>query len=318
MAAVFGHHARKAFSARGVLALLSTSLVAKSFPRGTAIVMAIFSILVAAMFAGGVSLIKLGLTDWHMTWREIWLVIAGVMLFAVTPFGWFVTREPRSAAELDTNRPAGAAPELTIWPALRSPVFILFGLSCLVTGTANAGVALFNESVFKDRGLSRDVFFDSLTIGIVAAAFFKLFGGWLCQKWSMGKMSALTVILYGLTYLWVPSLSTANEAYVWSVVKSLAFSVHTVIYFAIWSYAFGRRDIAQIQGAAHLLTITASGLGPVIFGACRDQFGSYDPCMYASAIGSLLIGVAMWFVPVPCAEVPRAAAERPIMDIDEE
>jgi cyanate permease len=288
---------------QGILALLSTSLVAKSFPRGTAMVMAVFSIVVAALFAGMVYLIKLGLTDWGMSWREVWLVTAGAMLFAFTPLGWFATSEPRSAAELDPNR-KGAAPELTIWQALRSPVFILFGLSCLVTGTANAGVALFNESVFRDRGLSRDVFFDSLTMGIIAGAFFKLFGAWLCHHWSMGKMSALSVILYGLTYFWTPLLQSANDAYVWSIVKSLAFSLHVVIYFAIWSYAFGRRDIAQIQGAAHVLTITASGVGPVIFGVCRDQFGSYDPCMYATAVTSLILGIAMWFMPVPCAEVP--------------
>jgi hypothetical protein len=288
---------------QGVLALLRTSLVAKSFPRGTAMVMAVFSIVVAALFAGMVYLIRLGLTDWGMTWREVWLATAAVMLFAATPLGWFAMSEPRSAAELDPNR-KGAAPELMIWQALRSPVFILFGLSCLVTGTANAGVALFNESVFRDRGLSRDVFFDSLTIGIVAAALFKLAGGWLCHHWSMGKMAALSVVLYGLTYFWTPVLQGANQAYAWSIVKSLAFSVHTVIYFAIWSYAFGRRDIAQIQGAAHVLTITASGLGPVIFGVCRDQFGTYDPCMYATAVTSLILGVAMWFVPVPCAEVP--------------
>jgi hypothetical protein len=78
-----------------------------------------------------------------------------------------------------------------------------------------------------------------------------------------------------------------------------------VIYFSIWSYAFGRRDLAQIQGAAHVLTMTASGLGPLLFGLCRDKLGSYDSCLYAAAAGALAIGVAMWVVPVPCAERPR-------------
>ena len=276
-------------------------------------VMAVFSILVAALFAGGVSLIKFGL-DAHMTWREDWLGIAAVILCVFTPFGHFALREPRLPAETDPKSRHGAAPELTVWDAMRSPVFLLFGLSCLVTGMANAGVALFNESVFKDRGLSRDVFFDSLSYGILAAVLFKFFGAWLCQRWSMGKMSALAMITFGIAYLWTPSLHTANEAYIWSIGKSLAFSLHTVIYFAIWSYAFGRRDIAQIQGAAHFLTITASGLGPVIFGWCRDYTGSYDPCMYVSGIASLLIGVAMWFVPVRCAEVPAVATETPAID----
>src|SRR5262249_31331078 len=158
---------------------------------------------------------------------------------------------------------------------------------------------------FKDRGLSREVFFDSLTIGIVGVLGFKVVGAWLCDRWSMRMMSALCMLLYAGTAVAVPFLETPNQAYVWSIAKSLALSVHTVIYYAIWGYAFGRRDLAQIQGAAHVLTVTASGLGPVVFGLCRDQLGTYDPCMYATAIGSFAIGAAMLFVPVPCAERPR-------------
>jgi curli biogenesis system outer membrane secretion channel CsgG len=52
-----------------------------------------------------------------------------------------------------------------------------------------------------------------------------------------------------------------DAASVAKIGKALGVSVHTVIYFSIWSYAFGRRVLAQIQGAAHVLTVTASGLG---------------------------------------------------------
>jgi hypothetical protein len=234
--------------------------------------------------------------------------MAAFMLFALVPYGYFFIREPIRPDRTGEDPPCpddGSAAEKTLRQAIRTPVFLLFGASCLMTGTANSGIALFNESVFKDRGLSRDVFFDSLMIAAVAAVAFKIVGGALCQWWSMGKMSAFSMLLSGACYAVVPHIYTADEAYAWSIVKTLALSVHTVIYFAIWSYAFGRKDIAQIQGAAHVLTITASGLGPPLFGWCRDAFGSYDPCMYASAIGTLVIGVAMLFVRVPCAEKPR-------------
>lgn len=166
---------------QGVMALLSTALVAKSFPRGTAMVMAVFSIVVALMYAAGVYVLQLQLTTWHMTWREVWWIISAVMLFGATPLGYFALHEPRVMGKPDPNRLIGTAPELTVWQALRSPVFLLFGLSCLVTGMANAGFALFNESVFKDRKLGTDVFFESVIIGVLGAAVFKLGGGWLCQ-----------------------------------------------------------------------------------------------------------------------------------------
>jgi MFS family permease len=290
---------------QGMLALVSTSMVGKSFPRRVALVMAVYSIVMVGMYAALVQMIKLGTGSWGLSWREVWLAIAAVLVFGLTPFGFFAISEPGASRASDPEPRGGVAPELTLRQAIRSPVFILFGLSCLVTGTANAGIGLFNESLLKDRGLSRDVFFDSLTAGVLAAAVFKLAAGWLCDRWSMGMMSALCMLLFAGTAFAVPFLETTDQVYVWSIAKSLAMSVHTVIYFAIWGYAFGRRDLAQIQGAAHVLTVTASGLGPVVFGLCRDQLGTYDPCMYVTAAGSLAIGVAMFFVPVPCAERPR-------------
>ena len=298
----------RALLGQGMLALVSTSVVARSFPRKVVLVMAVYSIIVYAMYGGLIQLIKIGMAPrgLHLSWREVWLFLAGLLAFGLTPLGYFAMSEPRVPPAPDKETARSAAPELTLWQAMRSPVFILFGLSCLVTGTANAGIALFNESVFKDRGLSRNVFFDSLTIGMIGAFFFQVIGAWLCDRWSMRMMSALCMLLYAAMAFATPFLHTANQAYVWSIGKSIALSVHTVIYFAIWSYAFGRRDLAQIQGAAHVLTVTASGLGPVLYGVCRDQLGTYDPCMYAAAAGSLLIGVAMLFFPVPCAERPRA------------
>jgi MFS family permease len=299
---------------QGILALVSTAMVGKSFPRRVAVVMAIYSILVAALYAAGVGFVKIsvgtGTGEWHWTWQQAWLALAAIMAFGLTPLGFFMIREP-TASQDPAPPPAGTAPELTLRQAVRTPVFILFGLSCLVVGTANAGIALFNESLLRDHGFSRDVFFDSLTVGIVAAAAFKLLGGWLCDRWSMGRMAALTMLLYAGTSGALPFLETANQVYAWSIAKSLALSVHTVIYFAIWGYAFGRRDLAQIQGAAHVLTVLASGVGPLLFGLCRDKLGSYDPCLYATAAGALAIGLALWVVPVPCAERPREPTQTP-------
>lgn len=305
---------------QGVLALVSTSMVGLSFPRRIPVVMAVYSIVGAFVFMALIKFVQWGMsTDasgGQMNWREVWWCLAGIMAFGLAPFGYFAISEPtagrKTLPDAVTATPevseaplAGVAPERTLWQAMRTPIFIVFGLSCLIGGSANSGLALFNESILKDCGLSRNVFFDSLTIGIVAAVLFKFVGGWLCDKWSIGKMAAISILVYAGTYAVVPFLQTPNQAYAWSVAKSMALAVHTVIYYSIWSYAFGRKDLQQIQGAAHVLTITANGIGPPIFGWWRDTYHSYEYLLYICAAANLVIGLLLWFVPVPRTERPR-------------
>ena len=51
--------------------------------------------------------------------------------------------------------------------------------------------------------------------------------------------------------------------------------------------------------AAHILTVTASGLGGWIYGWCRDYYGSYNPVMYAIAGLTLVNAIVMFAVKVP-------------------
>lgn len=309
---------------QGVFALVSTSMVGMSFPRRVPLVMATYSVMTAILYTGLVQFIKWGTSTkdggGHLTWQEVWIILGSVMILALVPFGFFAVSDPRVGLKTGKSKdaddgdasplplaslPPGRAPERTLREAMATPVFLLMGLSCLVGGTAGAGITLFNESLLKDRGFSREVFFDSVTIGIVGAVLFKFLAAWLCERWSMGKMNALSTLASGGAVIAIPFLETVNQVYLWSMVKALAMSAHIVIYFSIWSYAFGRKDLPQIQGAAHVLTITASGLGPPLFGWWRDSFHSYDTLLYVFGAGSLLIGLAMWFVPVACAERPR-------------
>jgi cyanate permease len=306
---LFGAIALARVLGQGMLALVSTSLVAKSFPRRVVLVMAAYSVLTSFMYFALVVFVKVGTNSegLNYSWRTVWLGLAAIMIIGLAPLNFLTISEPRVPPEIDDTRPKGAAPQLMLGQAMRSPVFILFGLSCLVTGMANSGVALFNESLLEDRGFSRNVFFESLTYGIFGILLFQIVAAVLCERWSMRMMSALCMILYAATSFLVPHLQTESQVYGWSIAKSLALSVHMVIYYSIGSYAFGRLDIARIQGIAHVCTVSASGLGPWIFGVCRDRLGSYDPCMYATAAAALAIGIAMLFFPVPCAERPKEA-----------
>ncbi|QEL20894.1 MFS transporter [Limnoglobus roseus] len=294
---------------QGVLAVTSTSLLGKSFrPRHAPIAAAVYLALTAVFYAGVLQWIRVGLVELEWTWRSVWLVIAvGIgcsamlsMLFITPP-----TVLPPDRVAMKAS-PAG---EKTVWEAVRHPLFIVFGLYCLINGTAVKGMDVFMESLLKDRGFGREMFFDSLMIGVLSLVVFKFLVAWLCRVWSIGKVLALGMLLSSAVVGSVSLLDTPNNVYVWSLLKSLAWSVYVVVYFSVWAYAFGRRDLSQIQGAIHVVTITSSALGPLLLGICRDRLGSYLPALHLFAVMIFLLGIAMLLVKVPHADPDGIATD---------
>jgi cyanate permease len=72
----------------------------------------------------------------------------------------------------------------------------------------------------------------------------------------------------------------------------------TVIFFAIWR-RFGSRHLGRIQGAAQMLTVLASAIGPLLFAQCAAITGSYAPILWILAPSVLLVGLAGLRVAVP-------------------
>ena len=58
----------------------------------------------------------------------------------------------------------------------------------------------------------------------------------------------------------------------------------TVIFFTVWRQAFGPAHLGQIQGAAQLLTVLASAVGPLVLAAGHRAYGSYAPVVQNLAV----------------------------------
>jgi len=72
-----------------------------------------------------------------------------------------------------------------------------------------------------------------------------------------------------------------------------------VIFFSIWSRAFGRAHLGKIQGAAQTLTVLASAIGPLLLAECLTRAGSYAVIFYLLAVIVGVLGIAAWLAPVP-------------------
>jgi MFS family permease len=77
-----------------------------------------------------------------------------------------------------------------------------------------------------------------------------------------------------------------------------------VIFFSFWGRAYGRAHLGRIQGAAQILTVLASAVGPLLLARCVAATGSYASAFYVLAVIVALLGVAAAAVPMPSAATP--------------
>jgi hypothetical protein len=79
-----------------------------------------------------------------------------------------------------------------------------------------------------------------------------------------------------------------------------------VVFFAFWGKAYGRAHLGRIQGAAQLLTVLASAVGPLVLAQCVAWTGAYSAAFYGLALVVAALGGAALVVAMP----PRIA--RPV------
>ena len=72
-----------------------------------------------------------------------------------------------------------------------------------------------------------------------------------------------------------------------------------VVFFSFWGRAYGRSHLGRIQGAAQILTVLASAVGPLLLATCVAQTRSYASVFYALAVVVGVLGVAAATVPMP-------------------
>jgi hypothetical protein len=105
-------------------------------------------------------------------------------------------------------------------------------------------------------------------------------------------------VLAGAMFL-LPLAKSEAAIYANAVATGAAGGIITVVFFAIWAYAYGRRHLGRIQGAAQMLTVVASAVGPLVVAEAQSASGSYlsvYPWFGWIAVG---FGVVCLFTPIP-------------------
>jgi MFS family permease len=285
---------------QSALSVVSLALMGRAVGRRAGLAVGAYSAAVAVGFMGAFALVKFALEELRFDWRALWAAL-GVAVVTFGGLAWLVLRPGLLApASYGAGRDATApASGLTLGRTLRAPAFWVLALATSLYGLIASGVSLFNQSILQERGFDRNVFLTVVTLSPLVGLAGNLGMGWLAARWAHTR--GLAVALLGLAgaLLAFPLVETLEQVYLYAVVMGFAGGMVTVVFFGAWGRVFGTAHLGQIQGAAQMLTVLASAVGPLLFAAGQRWTGSYVPVFQALAVAAALFALASWWVPLP-------------------
>ena len=283
---------------QSALSVVSITIVAKSFEaRQLGMAMACYSMISAPFHLMLIKGVGWALTDGGFGWREVWGGV-GLALMALSLTSLALTRNPSTSFARSTG-PANPPTGSTLWQALATPAFWVFGLTISIWGMIYAGVALFNVDIFKERGFDEKVYFNVLAIVTVIALAAKMFFGWLVNHVRLNRLLSACLLTTAAS-LWGLTLATQPwHAYLYGVGLGIASGAVALLFFATWGKLYGSRELGRIQGVAQMLTVFASAAGPFVFSYSKRATSSYSFTFDALAVLVFLLAVAAWLTPLP-------------------
>jgi sugar phosphate permease len=289
---------------QSALSVASLSLIGRSAARRTGLAMGAYAFLTSLGFTAAFAVLrKIVLThpeEWRPQWAGIGVsvIVCGVLSFLLVRSA-FLDADP---AQHETAAPSAAKESSsTLGQALGCPAFWTFSISSSFYLLVSSGITLFNESILAERGFSKEIFLNILTLGVPIGLASNLLCGWMATRWPLGRLLALTMGLLSMTLLAFPMIQEGVETQVYLYAAALAIvgGAITVSFFTVWRRGFGPAHLGKIQGAAQMLTVLFSALGPLLFASTKTRIGSYLPLFPYLGLISLGLALAAWLVGLP-------------------
>jgi MFS family permease len=301
---------------QSALSVASLALVGKWFSRRLSLAMGVYSVVMSIGFMAAFPAV--GAVVQSSGWRFAWQAVGLALVVFVGPLFALAVRS--TPEEYDQNVDGGPAPDIlsaeptpgdTLGQALRSPAFWVFALASSVYGLVASGIALFNESILAERGFDPKTYYNTLVVTALTALVGNFAGGAFAARGSLRRLLAVAMLLLGVALAGLPHVHTQGQVMTYAVIMGLAGGFVIVVFFSFWGRAYGRAHLGRIQGAAQILTVLSSAIGPLLLARCVAWTGSYAAGFYGLAGVVALLALAALVVRVPPGAEGFARGTRP-------
>lgn len=291
-------------SAQGVLTMSCRNLVGEWFDRRRGAALAIGGTVTSFAFSAAPKFLDRLIASYGH--EGAWLVLAALSALVMAPLAWAIFRDTpeKCGLVMDGGVPEGFVQrnqdmiihrELNREEALRSFAFWAFALSFAYFACYNTAYTFHIVSLGAEFGFSKtDIIALFIPIAAVSVGVNLLFG-WLNAftrlKWLLLAMNLGGAV--GAVGLWSLDSGLGQLGYV--IGNGVCSGGYMALFGLVWPRYYGRRWLGAISGVNMSLTVIASGLGPLLFGASEQFFGSYGPALAISIAAPACLAVAsLW------------------------
>lgn len=283
---------------QSALSVVSLALAGKWFREGLQYAMGILSLLVGIGFIGAFPAV--GQAVLSFGWRTAWASVGWVLLLVVAPLLWMLVRNGQEMIEhVNASGECAAQRDLTLSEALCGPAFWVFALSSAMFGLVYSGISLFNQSILEQRGFDASVYHSVLVISTMLGLLANFGGGWLAARWSIQRLMGIGMAALAVALAALPLVKSYMHVMLYGATMGIAGGVVTVVFFSVWGQVYGQRHLGKIQGAAQMMTVFASAVGPLLLAKTLERTGSYNPMFQGLAVAVAILGMAAWLVRLP-------------------
>jgi MFS family permease len=287
------------------LSIVSLAMVGKWFQARLTSAMGVYAVAMSVGFM--LAFPAVGAMVLASGWRTAWVAIGVGLVAVLAPVGWLLTRAHPHDVDEEMDGvlvPAGRGarpvrvPSATLREALRSPGFWVFAIASSMYGLVASGIGLFNEAILLERGFVPDVYHTALAVTAITGLAGNFMAGAWAERGSLRPVLATAMAILAGALAALPHVATTTHVMLQAVAMGVAGGFVMVVFFSFWGRTYGDAHLGRIQGAAQVMTVLFSALGPLFFAWCVDATGSYVFAFNVLAVAVGLLAAAALLVPV--------------------
>ena len=241
--------------------------------------------------------------DWRTAMFDIGITAWVLLLPAV-----LLVRQPPKPAVADIgSAPVAEGAGLTVGQALRSPQFIVLGLTFFACCAAHSGPIFHMVSYAMLCGVAPMAAVSIYSVEGLAGLGGRLLYGVLADRLGVKPVLIAGLAIQAIVIAAYLSISQLGQFYMLAVIFGATYGGVMPLYAVLAREYFGQRILGTVFGAATMLSSLGMALGPLAGGMVFDAYANYSWLFIGSAIIGLgAVGIAIAFPPLPRRELQTA------------